>query len=100
MAVPDYQSLMLPLLEFAQEKNDETSAIEAIESIAKKLNLSESDLEAMLPSGIQSTFFNRVGWAVTYMKKAAMEALMELSRRTNSVLMLSTFKQNVGIVTL
>jgi len=78
MAVPDYQSLMLPLLRFTGEKKDETSTGEVVEVLAKELGLSEEDLKQMLPSGIQSTFFNRVGWASTYMKKAG---LLEATRR-------------------
>jgi restriction system protein len=78
MAVPDYQSLMLPLLRFAGEKKDETSTSEAVEVLAKEFNLTDEDLKEMLPSGIQSTFVNRVGWASTYMKKAG---LLEATRR-------------------
>jgi restriction system protein len=78
MAVPDYQSLMLPLLRFAEEKGDETSTGEAVEVLAKELGLTEKDVKEMLPSGIQSTFVNRVGWASTYMKKAG---LLEATRR-------------------
>ena len=78
MAVPDYQSVMLPLLQFAARKETETSTNEAVEALAKELSLNEDDLKEMLPSGIQSTFFNRVGWASTYMKKAR---LLEATRR-------------------
>lgn len=78
MAVPDYQSLMLPLLRFAGEKKDETSTGEAVEVLVKELGLTDEDLKEMLPSGIQSTFVNRVGWASTYMKKAG---LFEATRR-------------------
>jgi restriction system protein len=78
MAVPDYQSLILPLLRFAAEKEDETSTGEAVDILAKELGLTEEDLKEMLPSGIQSTFFNRVAWAFTYMKKAG---LPESTRR-------------------
>lgn len=78
MAVPDYQSLMLPLLRFAKEKKDEISTGEAVEVLAKELKLTDEDMKEMLPSGIQSSFFNRVGWASTYMKKAG---LLEATRR-------------------
>jgi restriction system protein len=78
MAIPDYQSVMLPLLRFAGEKNDETSTGEAVEVLAKEFGLTDEDLKEMLPSGIQSTFVNRVGWASTYMKKAG---LLEATRR-------------------
>jgi len=78
MAVPDYQSVMLPLLQFVAKKGAETSTSEAVEALAKELGLTEDDLKEMLPSGIQSTFVNRVGWASTYMKKAG---LLEATRR-------------------
>ena len=77
MPVPDYQGLMLPLLRFAGDKKDETSTSEAVEVLAKELSLTDEDLKEMLPSGIQSTFVNRVGWASTYMKKAG---LLEATR--------------------
>jgi len=51
MAVPDYQSLMLPLLNFVESKGTETSTNEAVEALAKELNLTEDDLKEMLPSG-------------------------------------------------
>ena len=78
MAVPDYQSLMLPLLRFAGDKGDEISAGDAVEFLAKEMGLTDEDLKEMLPSGISSTFVNRVGWAPTYMKKAG---LLEATRR-------------------
>jgi restriction system protein len=78
MTVPDYQSVMLPLLKFAAEKKDETSTGEVVEVLTKVFRLTEEDLKELLPSGIQSTFVNRVGWAATYMKKAG---LLETTRR-------------------
>ena len=78
MAVPDYQSLMLPLLQFAARKETEISTSEAVEVLAKELGLTEDDLREKLPSGTQPTFVNRVGWAATYMKKAG---LLETTRR-------------------
>lgn len=69
MAVPDYQSLMLPLLKHVGTRNGEVNTSEAVEVLAQELDLTEEDLREMLPSGAQSTFGNRVGWAATYMKK-------------------------------
>ncbi len=40
--------------------------------IAKEMNLSDSDLLEMLPSGQQSTFNNRVAWARTYLDRAGL----------------------------
>ena len=78
MAVPDYQSVMLPLLRFAEERKAEISTADAVEALATRLRLTEDELKEMLPSGVQLTFVNRVGWASTYMKKAG---LLEPTRR-------------------
>jgi restriction system protein len=78
MAIPDYQSLMLPLLRLAAKKGGELSTSEAVDALSKELGLTDEDLKEMLPSGTQATFVNRVGWAATYMKKAG---LLEGTRR-------------------
>jgi restriction system protein len=78
MTVPDYQSLMLPLLKYAGSCQNELTTNEAVEFLAQELELTEDDLHEMLPSGSQSTFGNRVGWAATYLKKAG---LLESTRR-------------------
>ncbi len=69
---------MLPLLEFAAERKAEISTDEAVEALAARLNLTDDDLKQMLPSGVQRTFVDRVGWSATYMKKAG---LLESTRR-------------------
>lgn len=78
MSIPDYQSIMLPLLRFASDKK-EHSIREAIESLADLFKLSEEEKKEVLPSGQQYVFDNRVGWAKTYLKKAG---LLESSRRS------------------
>jgi restriction system protein len=78
MAVPDYQSVMLPLLTFAQQRKGELSTDDAVSALASKLGLTDDELKEMLPSGFQRTFVNRVGWAATYLKKAG---LLEPTRR-------------------
>jgi restriction system protein len=77
MTIPDYQSLMLPLLQFLADKK-EHSFREALDALAKEFNLSEAELRELLPSGTQPIFDNKVGWARTYIKKAG---LMESTRR-------------------
>lgn len=71
MAIPDYQSLMLPILEFAGDKKDH-SMREAIEALSKQFRLTDEEKEELLPSGKQPVFENRVGWARTYLKKAGL----------------------------
>ncbi|GHO65726.1 restriction endonuclease [Ktedonobacter sp. SOSP1-52] len=69
MAVPDYQSLMLPLLTLAADRN-EHNIREAIETLANQLKLTEQDREELLPSGKKRKFDDRVHWARTYLIKA------------------------------
>jgi restriction system protein len=71
MAIPDYQSVMLPLLRVASDGKEHTKS-EAVESIAVELNLTDEERKELLPSGRQATFDNRVGWANTYLKKAGL----------------------------
>src|SRR6266705_3259088 len=69
MAVPDYQSIMLPLLKIAGDGN-EHSKNEVIERLAQQFGLSEIERNELLPSGVQRKFDNRVSWARTYLQKA------------------------------
>lgn len=71
MEIPDFQSIMLPLLEFASD-NIEHSTIDTIESLSKKYKLLDEDLQKMLPSGTQSIFYNRVFWAKAHLKMAGL----------------------------
>lgn len=77
MPIPDYQSIMLPLLKFAGD-GQEHSLRETIEALADQFGLSGEERNELLPSGQQAIFDNRVGWARTYMKKAG---LLESTRR-------------------
>jgi len=70
MAIPDYQSLMLPLLGIAAE--GETRVPAAAQVIADRLEISEDEREEMLPSGKQRLLHNRVHWAKFYMTKAGL----------------------------
>ena len=62
---------MLPLLKYLSD-NKEHSLSETHDALAGKFNLSEQDLKELLPSGQQTIFRNRLGWARTYMKKAGL----------------------------
>jgi restriction system protein len=69
MAVPDFQSFLLPLLKLAAD-GKEHSIAEAREALVRYFKLSDEDLSQMLPSGKQATFNNRVQWAKVYLSKA------------------------------
>ncbi len=78
MAIPDYQTIMLPLLKIAEDKQ-EYSIREAIDLIANLFKLNEQERKEVLPSGQQYIIDNRVGWARTYLKKAG---LVESTKRS------------------
>ena len=69
--IPDFQSLMLPLLKSIQNGKDYSTA-EVINSLAKEFDLTDEDLSQFLPSGTQKTFNNRVYWAKAHLKMAGL----------------------------
>jgi len=77
MAIPDYQTLMLPVLKLAGDKK-EYSLRQAIDILADQFKLSEEERRELLPSGQQTRFVNRVSWARSYLKQAG---LLETPRR-------------------
>ena len=78
MSIPDFQSLMLPLLEVIGD-GTEHSNCEVAAIIAKKYALTEDDLQQTLASG-QKVFTNRLAWAKAHMKKA--QLLESVSKRS------------------
>lgn len=71
MTVPDFQSLMLPAMNIASDKA-EHSLGEVITKLALEFKLTEEEQRELLPSGRQARFDNRVGWAVTYLRKTGL----------------------------
>ena len=71
MTIPDFQAIMLPLLQYASD-GKEHSLREAITYLADVFNLSYEERKELLSSGQQAVFDNRVGWARTYLKKAGL----------------------------
>ncbi|MBK8401143.1 MAG: restriction endonuclease [Propionivibrio sp.] len=71
MPIPDYQTLMLPLLKLARDKQEHRFR-DAIEHLASEFKLTDDERGTMLPSGTAPVFDNRVGWARTYLKQAAL----------------------------
>lgn len=76
MPLPDYQTLMLPVLSAASR--GEVRIGEVVDRLAEQLNLTPDERTALLPSGKQTIFSNRVHWAKTYLGKAG---LIEATRR-------------------
>lgn len=90
MSIPDFQSIMLPLMQFADD-GKEHSFRESVEYLAKFFKLSEDDRKELLPSGQQPTFNNRVGWSKTYLLKAGLlespsRSIFQITTRGKEVL--------------
>lgn len=77
MAIPTYKDCMLPFLSLLQD-GKEWPIRELGEVLAGHFALTPSERAELLPSGQTGVFVNRVGWARTYLKKAA---LIESPRR-------------------
>jgi restriction system protein len=71
MTIPDYQSLMLPLLTHLSDSR-EYSFRSLVDAIAADYKLKDSERRELLPSGGQFILDNRLGWARTYLKKAGL----------------------------
>lgn len=69
--IPDYQTLMLPLLKSIDD-GKEHEFKKLIDTLATRFNLTEEEKSEFLPSGQSLLFPNRVGWARTYLKKAGL----------------------------
>lgn len=76
MPIPDYQSLMLPVLSAASL--GEVAIYDVVDRVADQFGLTPEDRASVLPSGKQTVFSNRVRWARTYLGKAG---LIEATRR-------------------
>jgi restriction system protein len=75
VAIPDYESLMLPLLRIAaRDSQAEVSTRDATQILADQFNLTDQERTALLPSGGTFVFASRVSWACTYLKKAGLLA--------------------------
>lgn len=82
MPIPDYQTLMLPLLTFVADGR-EYKLNDAVDALGVQFKLTEEEKIELLPSGQTFVFGSRVGWARTYLKKAG---LLESPKRATVVI--------------
>ena len=78
MPIPDYQTLMLPLLRGFEGVSEPRRVKDFVEYIADEFTLSQEELAERIPSGQENLLTNRMAWARTYMGKA--ELLRPVSR--------------------
>lgn len=69
MPIPDYQTLMLPVLR-AVGDGQEHRFRSVVDTLADECELTDEERNTLLPSGTAPVFDNRVGWARTYLKQA------------------------------
>jgi len=79
MAIPDYETLMLPVLRVAGDGQEHRIG-DVVDLLARDFGLTEEERQQILPSGRQATFANRVGWAKTYLVQAG---LLEATKRAH-----------------
>lgn len=101
MAIPDYQSVMLPLLNLTADGNEHRFR-DVILRLADEFLLSDEERKETLPSGGQ-VFDNRVGWARTYLKKAGLlcypkRLFIQITERGRSVLSEKPLKIDVKLL--
>jgi restriction system protein len=77
MAIPDFQTLMRPLLDLHADREEHLNR-DLVNALAEQFSLTPEERREMLPSGRAKTFDNRVGWAKTYISAAG---LIEAPRR-------------------
>ncbi len=82
MSIPDFQTLMRPLLELHADGKEHINR-DLINALAVQFTLTEEELREMLPSGRAKMFDNRVGWAKTYISNAG---LISAPKRAVSVI--------------
>ena len=82
MAIPDFQTLMRPLLELHGDGNEHLNR-DLVNALADQFSLTEEERREMLPSGRAKMFDNRVGWAKTYISTAG---LIDAPRRAVSII--------------
>ncbi len=71
MAVPGYQEFMFPILKFLSDDKIHYKR-DIFSEMAKIFKLTQEQMEEKVPSQLEPTYINRIGWAITYLKKAGL----------------------------
>ena len=72
MAIPSYDLFIEPVLRFLASYPDGARARDVHEAAANTLVLSEEQRAELLPSGKQTVYKNRAGWAHDRLKRAGL----------------------------
>jgi restriction system protein len=102
MPIPDYQTVMLPLLQLAGD-GAEHRFREAVDQLAIEYKLTDLERSELLPSGTAPLFDNRVGWARTYLKQAGLlqslkRGVFQITERGKALLAEKPKRVDVGML--
>lgn len=102
MAVPDFQTLMRPLLEeYAAGGERRIAEVRAV--LATRFELTEEELAERLPSGAAKTYDNRIGWAATYLYRVGLlmrpqRSVYAITERGREVLTANPERVDLGVL--
>ncbi len=102
MAIPDFQTLMRPVL-VAHEDGNERSTAELRDVLSEEFDISEAERQEMIPSGRARLFNNRIGWTLTHLSQAG---ALERTRRGHTRItargreLLAEYPERVGMAAL
>lgn len=99
MAIPDFQTLMLPTLKALGDGNEHPFK-DVVEALANEFKLTQEELSEMLPSRRARTFYNRVAWAKFYLKKAGLVAQTKRSYLSITKVGLDTIQSGLSSISV
>ena len=71
MPIPDYETIMLPLLKFAGDGKEHSSK-ETVQALSQVFNLTDEEKTKLYETKKVSIFYDRVHWALSYLKHASL----------------------------
>lgn len=97
MTLPKYYEMQKPFLEYLKDGNSHTLK-ELKHYISGYFHLTEREMAELLPSGRQTVFVNRIGWARTYLKKAGLIDSPARATFTITAVGLSVLEDNPDVI--
>lgn len=98
-ALPSHQDLFRPLLEHLKSIHPNTAKWDKLtEVMAIELKMTSEQLSEMIPSGVRTSFKDRVGWALTYLNKAGLTEKPTRGENRITDLGLSVLKEYEGTI--
>jgi len=102
MTIPDFQTIMLPLMKLSSDGKERPLA-EIREALSRIFGLSQEELSTLLPSGTQPVFNNRVAWASIYLHRTGLlrrpkRGCYQITERGHEVLKENPQKININFL--